>query len=76
MNNMNDTMNTINTMSNVVHISDAARILAVSTKTLRRWETKGILKSQRSPTGYRIYNSEDLYKIKNGFTINFKRSNL
>ena len=71
---MNDTMNTINTMSNVVHISDAARILAVSTKTLRRWETKGILKSQRSPTGYRIYNSEDLYKIKNGFTIKPKHN--
>lgn len=62
----------MNTMSNNVHIdnvlenlkiSDAAKSLGVSTKTLRRWEAKGILNSRRSPSGHRVYSMSDLQNV-------------
>ncbi len=39
-------------------VSQAAEMLNVSDKTLRRWDSAGLLKPQRSPTGRRIYTRE------------------
>jgi excisionase family DNA binding protein len=41
-------------------IGEAAKRVGVSRDTLRRWEKKGKLKSQRSPTNRRYYNPEQL----------------
>src|SRR3989344_5010338 len=44
-------------------ISEAARILGVSIKTLRRWEALGKISSVRTPGGTRLYSLEDLKAV-------------
>lgn len=41
-------------------IGQTAKLLNVSLDTLRRWEKKGILKSQRKPRGMRYYSEEEI----------------
>ena len=46
-------------MENHLSISKAAKILGVSTETLRRWDKTGKFPSQRHPiNNYRVYNEE------------------
>jgi len=52
-------------------ISDAARILGVSTKTLRRWEAKGRLVGSRTPGNQRRYSEQQLWDFQHP-TINSK----
>ncbi|RJR15965.1 MerR family DNA-binding transcriptional regulator [Candidatus Microgenomates bacterium] len=47
-----------------VSIQDAALFLGVATKTLRRWEAKGILVPLRTAGGHRRYHSFDLHEFK------------
>ena len=62
-------------MSNLLPIKEAAEILGVSTKTLRRWEHEGKMKSQRTAGGHRRYAVQDLIvgKKENGMTICYAR---
>ena len=46
-----------------VSIGDAAALLGVSTKTLRRWADSGKIKSERSPTGQRRFFLADIKRI-------------
>ena len=46
-------------------IQQVAKILNVSTKTLRRWEKKGILIPQRSSGNYRLYTQDDIEILRN-----------
>lgn len=46
-------------------ISEAAGILGVSTKTLRRWDTKGKIAVNRTPGGNRVFTQEDIDGLKN-----------
>ena len=48
----------------MVTVSQAARILSVTTKTIRRWDAK--LKPQRNRTGYRVYDPDMLLKSLRG----------
>ena len=41
------------TTERLVNVSEAARILSVSTKTIRRWDAK--LGPRRDGNGYRVY---------------------
>jgi DNA-binding transcriptional MerR regulator len=41
------------TTQHLVNVSEAARILSVSTKTIRRWDAK--LGPRRDGNGYRVY---------------------
>lgn len=51
-------------MDKRLSIGEASKRLGVSIDTLRRWDSKGILKSHRtSPTGYRYYHIEDVENI-------------
>lgn len=45
----------------ILKISQAAKLLNVSKDTLRRWEKSGKIKSQRSQSGYRLYDVTDLF---------------
>ena len=45
-------------------IREAAYFLGVSTKTLRRWEKKGLIKPIRTPGGHRRYNVSSLNEFK------------
>lgn len=48
-------------------IGEAAELLGVTTKTLRHWDTVGLLSpSWRSSAGYRLYSDED---VQRGFRI-------
>ena len=42
-------------MSEYISIGKTAKILGVTVETLRRWEEKGLLASERTPTGHRRY---------------------
>ncbi len=48
----------------LVNVSDAARILSVSTKTIRRWDAK--LGPQRDRNGYRVYAPDLLFQLLRG----------
>lgn len=56
---------------NKYKISEFAKLIGVCTKTLRRWDEKGLLKSHRTPTGHRFY-TEEQYKIYMGILIENK----
>ena len=46
-----------------VSISEAARILGVTQGTLRRWDTEGKLKAERTPSGHRRYDLNTLKRL-------------
>ena len=48
----------------LLNINEAAKILRVSAKTLRRWEIKGVLKPQRTSGGHRRYLLPEIYAFK------------
>ncbi|MBI2599450.1 MerR family DNA-binding transcriptional regulator, partial [Candidatus Daviesbacteria bacterium] len=50
----------------LLQISEAAKFLNVSTKTLRRWEAAGKINTKRTPGGYRVYEITELERIKDG----------
>ena len=62
-------------------IGQAAEILGVSVKTVRRWSDLGKLKSTRSPSGHRRYSLPDIQEVASGtqiveedrITINYAR---
>ncbi|PIR87588.1 MAG: MerR family DNA-binding transcriptional regulator [Candidatus Harrisonbacteria bacterium CG10_big_fil_rev_8_21_14_0_10_45_28] len=48
----------------LLSITEIAKLLGVSTMTLRRWDTKGILKSFRpTPSSQRRYRRSDVAKF-------------
>jgi excisionase family DNA binding protein len=48
-------------------IRQAAKLLGVSTDTLRRWDKAGKLKASRHPmNNYRIYSAQTIEKLKTG----------
>jgi len=50
----------------LLSITEVARMLGVSTMTLRRWDTKGILKSFRpTPSSQRRYRRLDIKRFLN-----------
>ncbi len=44
-------------------ISETAVKLDVSVDTIRRWEKKGLIKSQRSDNNYRVFNIDEVHRI-------------
>ena len=52
-------------MSKLISLKEAAEILSVSTKTLRRWDNEGILKSIKTSGGHKWYNQDDIDKYLN-----------
>lgn len=52
-------------MSKLLSIKEAAKNLGVSTKTLRRWESKGVIIPKRTVGNQRRYSSNELQDLKN-----------
>jgi len=52
---------------NLLAISEAAKFLGVSIDTLRRWDSKGKLKSLRSSGGHRYYSKDQLESFVSDF---------
>jgi putative resolvase len=59
-------------MSKLISLKEAAEILSVSTKTLRRWDNEGILKSIKTSGGHRRYNQDDIDKYMKVYVENKK----
>jgi DNA-binding transcriptional MerR regulator/quercetin dioxygenase-like cupin family protein len=53
-------------MSDVLRhtIGDTAKLVGVSTATLRLWEQVGFISPQRSRSGHRFYNDEDILRLR------------
>ncbi|MEM9547009.1 MAG: DNA methyltransferase [Bacteroidota bacterium] len=59
-------------MSKKISISEAAKILNVSTETLRRWDNSGKFKSSRHPiNNYRVYDPESLKNIASDLNVSY-----
>ncbi len=52
-------------MTNLLTIKEAAQLLGVSSKTLRRWDKAGKIKSCRTQGGHRRFKVEDLSHVVN-----------
>ncbi len=50
-------------MQNFLTIADASEMIGVSPDTIRRWDKKGLIKSQRSDLNYRVFNVEEIRRI-------------
>ncbi len=59
-------------MSKLISLKEAAETLSVSTKTLRRWDNEGILKSIKTSGGHRRYNQDDIDKYMKVYVENKK----
>ena len=59
------------TSNSLLTISQAAKKLNVSTKTLRRWEKAGKITSFRTPGGHRRYDTDSIKSAKNSKRTNF-----
>ena len=56
-------------MPNVeLSVSEAAKQLKVSPDTIRRWDKKGLIRSKRSESNYRLFNLKDLQSYHNQIT--------
>jgi excisionase family DNA binding protein len=56
-------------MSNLVGVKEAAELLGVSTKTIRRWEESGKIRSTRTEGGHRRFNLSDLLGNKSDASL-------
>ncbi|MDY7008327.1 MAG: IS607 family transposase [Cyanobacteriota bacterium] len=56
-------------MSNLLTVAEAAELLGVSTKTIRRWETDGRIKSIRTEGGHRRFRTSDLIGNKQNHSL-------
>lgn len=52
-------------MKSKITISEASKILEISIDTLRRWDKKGLIRSERDIRGNRLFSLEAIERIKN-----------
>jgi putative resolvase len=62
-------------MSNLLTVKEAAELLGVSTKTIRRWETEGKIKSIRTNGNHRRFDTSGLLgnKSDSSLTVAYAR---
>lgn len=58
----------------LLSITDACRFLGISKDTIRRWEKKRMIQSQRSLDGIRFYKFADLSKLKDHRPVNISQA--
>ncbi len=47
----------------------AAQELGISTRTLSLWAKKGLIKSERTPGGWRLYDVRDVLRLKRRLVV-------
>ena len=57
-------------MKHIVTIGEAAILLGVCTKTIRRWDFFGKIRCFRTPGGHRRITLIEIEQIKNGLPLN------
>ena len=53
-------------MEKLIDITTVAKMLGITTATLRNWDRKGQLKSLRTVGGHRRYRLSDIEKLQDG----------
>lgn len=56
-------------MSNLLTVTEAAQLLGVSTKTIRRWENEGKIKAIRTEGGHRRFEVSSLLGNKHDASL-------
>ena len=56
-------------MSNLIGVKEAAELLGVSTKTIRRWEADGKIRSTRTEGGHRRFDVGELIGNKSDASL-------
>jgi DNA (cytosine-5)-methyltransferase 1 len=51
-------------LNNYMSIAKASQLLEVSLDTIRRWEKKGLVKARRTENGHRMFEIEELKRLK------------
>jgi len=49
--------------TNLLTVTQAAKLLSISTKTLRRWDNEGIAHALRTPTGHRRFTLAEVERL-------------
>jgi DNA (cytosine-5)-methyltransferase 1 len=52
-------------MVRLLSVHDASKIVGVSIDTIRRWDKKGLIKTQRSELNHRLFNLSELERVQN-----------
>ncbi|PKO15222.1 MAG: IS607 family transposase [Chloroflexi bacterium HGW-Chloroflexi-10] len=50
-------------MEKMISIGEASKILGVTPKTIRIWESQGKIKAERTPNGHRRYNRDEIVRL-------------
>lgn len=53
-------------MSKIYRVSEFAKRIGKSSRTLRRWDKTGVLVAKRHPSGHRYYDESDVRKVLGG----------
>ncbi len=56
-------------------VVEVSKKLDVSIDTIRRWDKKGLIKSSRNPQNYRIFNVEEIKRLKQKIKSNSESNN-
>ena len=62
-------------MNELITVQDAAKIIGVSSDTIRRWDKKGLIKAHRSALNYRVFNLEELKRTHDKITYTSTKNN-
>jgi DNA (cytosine-5)-methyltransferase 1 len=62
-------------MANLYTVAEVASKLKVSADTIRRWDKKGLIKAQRSPQNYRVFDIEEIERLNNKINGNSSENN-
>lgn len=57
-------------MKTLLSIGEASKILDLSVDTIRRWDKKGLIKSSRNTSNYRLFNLNEIKQLQNKFWEN------
>lgn len=55
-------------METLLSIGEASKILDLSIDTIRRWDKKGLIKSNRNSSNYRVFDLDEIKQIQNKFS--------
>ncbi len=62
-------------MDKLLTVLDAAKVLNVSADTIRRWDKKGLIKTQRSALNHRLFNLQELKRMHRKISGKHKGNN-
>jgi DNA (cytosine-5)-methyltransferase 1 len=62
-------------MRNFITVHDAAKIIGVSSDTVRRWDKKGLIKAHRSELNYRVFDVEEIKRTHNKLSYRSDKNN-